>query len=235
MASKWLKEKPKTEEQLRQAVESLAKTANQRLRELEKYRKEGEKTAQYSEHSSAYAYIEKLAFDKGKIKKGEEHKREFIDVSKSGKPIFSRKVKKMDEDVLKEEYKQLLKFLGAKTSTVAGTKEHMAKSYEAFKSTGVDIEEERYRGFWDDELIKHTMELFYSNMNSLFTIAEQKEMSAEEFTNVLEKLGITDDITPEQLEKNKITAKSVLEELKKWKRSGLSATDGKQINNPEDE
>lgn len=227
--NKWLTTKPKGEEQLKQAVESLAKTANQRLRELEKYRG----AEQYSQHSSAYAYIEKLAYDSGKIRKGEEYKREFIHTGKEGKPIFSRATSKMSEKALEQEYKVLKDFLSAKTSTVKGTKEHLAKSYEAYKETQkTDVAEGRYRNYWEDAFIKHAMELFYSEMNNIFTLAEEKNLGTEEITAILSEMGITEDTTVEELEKDSITFDVLEKKMKAWQKEGVSATDGQQITIP---
>ena len=105
-------------EELQRAVESMAKTANQRLTELERYREESGKYARYGDHSSAYAYIEKIAFDKGKLKESDRAKRDFIEGKGDNSPRFSRKVTKMTEETLREEVESLQKFLKAKTSTV---------------------------------------------------------------------------------------------------------------------
>lgn len=231
--NKWLTTKPKGEAQLKQAVESLAKTANQRLRELEKYRTEGGKTAQYSKHSSAYSYIQKLAFDSEKVRKGDEHKREFIHTGKEGKIIFTRATSKMSEQALEQEYKVLKDFLSAKTSTVKGTKEHLAKSYKAYKeSQKTDISEETYRNYWEDAFIKHAMELFYSEMNNLFTLADETNLTADELTAILSDMGVTQDMTPSEFEQKEITFHQLENKIRAWKKEGVNATDGQEIKIP---
>lgn len=232
--NKWLTTKPKGEAQLKQAVESLAKTANQRLRELEKYRTEGGKTAQYSQHSSAYSYIQKLAFDSEKVRKGDEHKREFIHTGKEGKIIFTRATAKMSEQALEQEYKVLKDFLSAKTSTIKGTKEHLAKSYKAFVESdkGVNVSRETYRNYWEDAFVKHAMELFYSEMNNLFTLADETNLSADELTAILSEMGVTQDMTPTEFEEKEITFQQLEKNIRAWKKDGISATDGQEITIP---
>ena len=231
--NKWPTTKPKGEAQLKQAVESLAKTANQRLRELEKYRTEGGKTAQYSQHSSAYSYIQKLAFDSEKVRKGDEHKREFIHTGKEGKIIFTRATAKMSEQALEQEYKMLKDFLSAKTSTVKGTKEHLAKSYKAYKeSQKTDVSEESYRNYWEDAFVKHAMELFYSEMDNLFTLADETNLTADELTAILSEMGVTQDMTPSEFEQKEITFQQLQNKIRAWKKEGVSATDGQEIKIP---
>lgn len=231
--NKWLTTKPKGEAQLKQAVESLAKTANQRLRELEKYRTEGGKTAQYSQHSSAYSYIQKLAFDSEKVRKGDEHKREFIHTGKEGKIIFTRATAKMSEQALEQEYKVLKDFLSAKTSTVKGTKEHLAKSYKAYKeSQKTDVSEGLYRNYWEDAFVKHAMELFYSEMDNLFTLADETNLTADELTAILSEMGVTQDMTPSEFEQKEITFQELENKIRAWKKEGVSATDGQEIKIP---
>ena len=231
--NKWPTTKPKGEAQLKQAVESLAKTANQRLRELEKYRTEGGKTAQYSQHSSAYSYIQKLAFDSEKVRKGDEHKREFIHTGKDGKIIFTRATAKMSEQALEQEYKMLKDFLSAKTSTVKGTKEHLAKSYKAYKeSQKTDVSEESYRNYWEDAFVKHAMELFYSEMDNLFTLADETNLTADELTAILSEMGVTQDMTPSEFEQKEITFQQLQNKIRAWKKEGISATDGQEIKIP---
>lgn len=231
--NKWLTTKPKGEAQLKQAVESLAKTANQRLRELEKYRTEGGKTAQYSQHSSAYSYIQKLAFDSEKVRKGDEHKREFIHTGKEGKIIFTRATAKMSEQALEQEYKVLKDFLSAKTSTIKGTKEHLAKSYKAYKeSQKSDVSEGTYRNYWEDAFVKHAMDLFYSEMNNLFTLADETNLTADELTAILSEMGVTQDMTPSEFEQKEITFQQLENKIMAWKKEGVSATDGQEIKIP---
>ena len=218
MASKYLNANVKklSRSQLEVAVESLAKTANQRLRELEKSRG----GVRYSEHSSAYAYVEKLAFDKGKVRKGDEYKRAFIEGTKAEKPKFSRKVKKMDEATLRAELEVLQNFLTAKTTTVTGTKEHLERTYKLFKDKVLGEEsklsQEQYQGFWDDALIKNAMSLFYGSMGDLWRKVEEKNLKAEDLKAILGNVGIDENTTDEDIEENNITFSDVLELIDEW-------------------
>ena len=246
--NKYLNIKPNqlSREELQRAVESMAKTANQRLTELERYREESGKYARYSEHSSAYAYIEKIAFDKGKLKESDRAKRDFIEGKGESSPRFSRKVAKMTEETLREEVESLQKFLKAKTSTVSGTKKVLTETYKAFTESekGANISRETYSGFWEDALIKHAMSLFYSSINELMTIADEKKLSAGEVKKILEDIGVTEDIKDESdLEKlnqgrdkdDIISVANIKKRMLEWKKNGTSSTDGMSIEIPEDD
>lgn len=235
-----------TKEELQRAVESMAKTANQRLAELERSRNENGKYAQYSEHSSAYAYVKKIAFDKGKLKEADRAKRAFIEGRGEDAPRFSRKVAKMTEETLREEVESLQKFLKASTSTVSGTKKVLTETYKAFTTSekGTDVSRETYKGFWEDALIKHAMSLFYSSINELMTIADKKKLSAGEVKKILEDIGVTEDIKDEtdlgKLNRGKegddiISIENIKKRMLEWKKNGTSSTDGQSIRNPEDE
>lgn len=216
---------------LKEAVEQLAKTANTRLRELEKVRG----TEPIAQHSSAYDYIERLAFDAENVRKGDEAKREFIKAGKSGAPIFSRAVNTMSKKTLKNELKALQNFIGAETSTVTGTKKQFMKSYTAFNEVmGTKLSQKQYKGFWEDALIKHAIELFYSEINNLFTFVSKKRITAEEFAKALEDLGVTKETTEEDLDALNITYEKLESTLKNFRASTKDATKDQTLTLPED-
>lgn len=98
----------------------MAKTANQRLRQLEK--------SGLSQSSQAYSYIVRLDFE-NKLEAGTVP---YITNTKSGQLKFSTKMRDVDDKVLMDEYTKLQDFLRAKTSTVSGTKKNLEYSREQF-------------------------------------------------------------------------------------------------------
>lgn len=101
--------------ELRRAVASMAKTANQRLREIEK---QG-----FTEASKAYGYFESLAFDKDKA----------TAVDSKGRNKWLTDTRKLTQGELVHVASKLQGFLNAKTSTITGIKASYAKGYKTFK------------------------------------------------------------------------------------------------------
>ena len=107
-----------------------------------------------------------------------------------------------------------------------------------------DVSRETYSGFWEDALIKHAMSLFYSSINELMTIADEKKLSAGEARKILEDIGVTEDIKDESaLEKlnqgrdkdDIISVANIKKRMLEWKKNGTSSTDGMSIEIPEDD
>ena len=87
------------------------------------------------------------------------------------------------------------------------------------------------------------MSLFYSSINELMTIADEKKLSAGEVRKILEDIGVTEDIKDESaLEKlnqgrdkdDIISVANIKKRMLEWKRNGTSSTDGMSIEIPED-
>ena len=109
----------------------------------------------------------------------------------------------------------------------------MAKSYKAYKeSQKTDISEGTYRNYWEDAFVKHAMELFYSEMNNLFTLADETNLTADELTAILSEMGVTQDMTPSEFEQTEITFQQLENKIRAWKKEGVSATDGQEIKIP---
>ena len=88
------------------------------------------------------------------------------------------------------------------------------------------------------------MSLFYSSINELMTIADEKKLSAGEVRKILEDIGVTEDIKDESaLEKlnqgrekdDIISVANIKKRMLEWKRNGTSSTDGMSIEIPEDD
>lgn len=219
-----------SEKHLEQAIESLGKVANQRLRELEKVRTEGGLSVQYSTHSSSYAYVERLAFDKEKIK--------YVRVTNKGHLIFKRGTKGLSTQEKRKELQALQGFLRAETSTVSGTKKILRKSYERFNERDSvkdnPIKESTYRGFWQDSLIAHFLEMYYSEMDSLMQEADKNNLSTEDMVVIIKSLGITETMTRKEADIRGITVSDILSRMRAFHESDFNVMDGAEILNPEE-
>ena len=125
-------------EELRNEVETKAKRANQRLRQLEK--------SGIDESSRAYQVTARNSYDglPGYV------------TTRAGNIAFDRRVKSKTIEDLEKELKELDKFLDPgtiHTSTVRGYKESLRKSFEGYKrSTGdKDITFSEYQQMFGDE------------------------------------------------------------------------------------
>ena len=125
-------------EELRNEVETKAKRANQRLRQLEK--------SGIDESSRAYQVTARKAYDglPGYV------------TTRAGNIAFDRHLKNRTIEDLEKELKELDKFLDPgtiHTSTVRGHKESLRKSFEGYKrSTGdKDITFSEYQQMFGDE------------------------------------------------------------------------------------
>ena len=125
-------------EELRNEVETKAKRANQRLRQLEK--------SGIDESSRAYQVTARKAYDglPGYV------------TTRAGNIAFDRHLKNRTIEDLEKELKELDKFLDPgtiNTSTVRGHKESLRKSFEGYKrSTGdKDITFSEYQQMFGDE------------------------------------------------------------------------------------
>lgn len=122
-------------EELRNEVETKAKRANQRLRQLEK--------SGIDESSRAYQVTARNAYDglPGYV------------TTRAGNIAFDRRLKNKTIEDLEKELKELDKFLDLHTSTVRCYKESLRKSFEGYKrSTGdKDITFSEYQQMFGDE------------------------------------------------------------------------------------
>lgn len=144
-----------SEEVMRSTLRTYAKTANQRLRQLE--------SDNLHESSPAYRQIRSFYHDN----------RSFMSSTKSGEMKFRTSFKGMTKDQLRQELLELDTFLfRAKTSTSSGTKSHYEKIKESIgrqndnstKSQEVmdyfnNMDMEEFTDFWS-----------YKNMSKMFKI-----------------------------------------------------------------
>ena len=228
MASKYLNENVNrlTEKELKAGIQSLAKTANQRLRQLEKSNK--------ATSSPAYKYIERLAFDASKTKGTGKDKYSFIGETKWGEIKFNTATTKMSQSQLREEFSFLQRFLNTKTSTVSGVKKNIEKSLEKFKeqyeqATGSKIGNDTV-ALWSDSLFKHFSEIYGSDeAENLMQQIDSSDLSNSEVHDILRKSGFSSNTGYDE-----VPLSDIYENFDSWIESGLSDSDGQSIDTEDD-
>ena len=228
MASKYLNENVNslTEKELKAGIQSLAKVANQRLRQLEKSNK--------AASSPAYKYIERLAFDASKTKGTGADKYSFIGETKWGEIKFNTATTKMSQSQLRQEFSFLQRFLNTKTSTVSGVKKNIEKGYEKFKeqyekATGSTLGEGTIE-LWGDALFKHFSEIYGSDeAENLMQQIDSSDLSNSEVHGILRKSGFSLNSGYDE-----VPLSTIYENFDSWAESGLSDSDGQSIDTEDD-
>ena len=228
MASRYLNENVNTltEKELKAGIQSLAKTANQRLRQLEKSNK--------ATSSPAYKYIERLAFDASKTKGTGADKYSFIGETKWGEIKFNTATTKMNQSQLRQEFSFLQRFLNAKTSTVMGVKKNIEKSHEKFKEqyekqTGSQLNND-ISYLWSDALFKHFSEIYGSDeAENLMQQIDSANLSLSEVHEILRKSGFSLNTGYDE-----VPLSTIYENFDSWVKSGVSDSDGQSIYTEDD-
>lgn len=157
-------------EQLAFAVRNLAKTANQRLREIEKQN--------LTKASNAYRYVERQAFDE----------QQFIAYTSKGQIKFDTNTRKKTFWELKEEVAELRTFLyESKTSTVKGTRERYRKSYEAYKeNNGTELSFEEFGEMWLQNNMKKAIKMYGSDVAvDIYSGEYSKALTMQEINDII--------------------------------------------------
>ena len=228
MASNYLNENVNrlTEKELKAGIQSLAKTANQRLRQLEKSNK--------ATSSPAYKYVERLAFDATKTKGTGADKYSFIGETKWGEIKFNTATKKMSQSQLRQEFSFLQRFLNTKTSTVTGVKKNIEKGYEKFKeqyekATGSTLGEGSIE-LWGDALFKHFAIIYGSDeAENFMQQIDSANLSLSDVHEILRKSGFTVNTGFDQ-----IPLSVIYDNFDSWVKSGVSDSDGQSIDTEDD-
>ena len=223
MASKYLNENVNTltEKELKAGIQTLAKTANQRLRQLEKTNK--------ATSSPAYKYIERLAFDTSKTKGTGADKYSFIGETKWGEIKFNTATTKMSQSQLREEFSFLQRFLNTKTSTVSGVKKNIEKSLEKFKeqyeqATGSKLSDD-VASLWSDSLFKHFSDIYGSDeAENFMQQIDSANLSLSEVHEILRKSGFSLNTGYDE-----VPLSTIYDNFDSWVESGLSDSDGQNI------
>ena len=228
MASKYLNETVNrlTEKELKAGIQSLAKVANQRLRQLEKSNK--------ATSSPAYKYVERLAFDATKTKGTGKDKYSFIGETKWGEIKFNTATAKMNQSQLRQEFSFLQRFLNTKTSTVSGVKKNIEKGYEKFKeqyekATGSTLGEGSIE-LWGDALFKHFSEIYGSDeAENLMQQIDSNDLSRSEVHEILRKSGFSLNTGYDEK-----PLSTIYDNFDSWLESGLSDSDRQSIDTEDD-
>ena len=228
MASRYLNENVNTltEKELKAGIQSLAKVANQRLRQLEKSNK--------ATSSPAYKYIERLAFDASKTKGTGSEKYSFIGETKWGEIKFNTATAKMNQSQLRQEFSFLQRFLNTKTSTVTGVKKNIEKSYEKFKEqyekqTGRQLNND-ISYLWSDALFKHFSEIYGSDeAENFMQQIDSAGLSISEVHEILRKSGFSLNTGYDE-----VPLSTIYDNFDSWVKSGASDSDGQSIDTEDD-
>lgn len=228
MATKYLNENVNslTEKELKAGIQSLAKVANQRLRQLEKSNK--------ATSSPAYKYIERMAFDASKTKGTGADKYSFIGETKWGEIKFNTATTKMNQSQLRQEFSFLQRFLNTKTSTVSGVKKNIEKGYEKFKeqyekATGSTLGEGSIE-LWGDALFKHFSEIYGSDeAENFMQQIDSANLSNSEVHEILRKSGFS-----LRTGYDEVSLSQIYDNFDSWVKSGASDSDGQSIDSEDD-
>lgn len=133
-----------SKEELKQAIRSMAKTGNQRLRNLEK-----------GGYTNLNGYRKVLS---------NSEKMSIFDYTKRGEIKFSTAISKKSYNQLQQEFSELQKFLTAKTSTITGIK----NKYEKAKNTlnekyNTDLSTQQIGELFESNIIQNTSNRFGSD------------------------------------------------------------------------
>ena len=228
MASKYLNENVNTltEKELKVGIQSLAKVANQRLRQLEKSNK--------ATSSPAYKYIERLAFDASKTKGTSTDKYSFIGETKWGEIKFNTATTKMSQSQLRQEFSFLQRFLNTKTSTVTGVKKNIEESLEKFKEQYQKATRSKIGNdavaLWSDSLFKHFSEIYGSDeAENLMQQIDSSDLTNSEVHEILRKSGFSLNTGYDE-----VPLSQIYDNFDSWVKSGVSDSDGQSIDTEDD-
>lgn len=158
-------------------VARMAKTANQRLREIEK---QGLQSP-----SHAYRYVERLYADQDTA----------TDVDSRGRFKWSTNTSKKTYQELQHEKAELERFLyQSHTSTVAGTRAQYSKGYQTYKnkmsgSGRVPMSEQQYGDMWRAWNMKDKKSHYGSSqIIDIYEAGVEQGMTIDEITNMLDDM-----------------------------------------------
>lgn len=182
---------------MRNELSSLTRTANNRLRSLER---EGLATS-----SNAYRWVRDMAYDEA----------DYLTYTTTGKPKFRRDVRNMNEQEIKEAIKNVNNFLEAKTSTPFRTRNKYDKAWntynERMKRQGrkelsfeeyAELHEEavftkylsRYSSKEARQIVdEHGKEKAVDIMNTIIEQDERRELEGKNELTVIERLRIIEN------------------------------------------
>lgn len=164
--------------ELKKAIKREAKTANQRLRQLEGKTKTN--TENLSKSSVAYKYIERLAFDNT----------DYISRTGKGEIKFNTALTGRSIGELKSELTSIRGFLKARTSTVGGLKNVAEEAWEKYKeATGTSPSFGDFSELYTDSLIQNIQKVYGSDAIVRIFEAGGDDLSAEDIIKIMTDAG----------------------------------------------
>lgn len=182
---------------LRNELSSLTRTANNRLRSLER---EG-----LARSSNAYRWVRDMAYDEA----------DYLTYTTTGKPKFRRDVSNMSEQEIKEAIKNARNFLEAKTSTPTRTHAKYDKAWTSYNERMqrqgrkqltfeeyTELHEEavftkylsRYSSKEARQIVdEHGKEKAVDIMNTIIELDERRELEGKNELTVIERLRIIEN------------------------------------------
>ncbi len=163
-------------EELKFAVGVLSKTANQRLRQIEK--------AGLTRASNAYRYIEGRAYDE----------EPYMDKTKNGEMKFRTNYRDTTLNSLREQMGELQEFLfKSKTSTVSGVKNKYLKGYETAKQNNPDLfgnmTFDEFGDLWNTFNMKQIIKMYGSDIAVKFiNEAESQGLSQDDINEIMSSI-----------------------------------------------
>lgn len=184
-ANKKAKKESKEVKELKSKIRQYAKTANQRLRELEK---QGLEKGSY-----AYAKVEQEFYDKKDyLTTGTHTDRKTGKTSKVVK--YKTALSGMSEEELKEELKALEKFLKSRTSSRTGMYDVMGKQYEAYKQkTGTNPSFKEFSDIYSNANVQNMLNIFGSDtVIKLSKKFGESKVTSENLASIMKQISWTD-------------------------------------------
>lgn len=163
-------------EQLKFAVGVLSKTANQRLRQIER--------AGLTGASNAHRYIEGRAYDE----------ESYMDKTKKGEMKFRTNYRDTTLNSLREQMGELQAFLfKSKTSTVSGVKNKYLKGYESAKQNNPELfgnmSFDEFGDLWNTFNMKQIIKMYGSDIAVKFiNEAESQGLSQDDINEIMSSI-----------------------------------------------
>lgn len=158
--------------EMSQLASKLAKTANQRLRSLEK--------AGLQNASNAYRYIEKLHFDKDNA----------TATDSKGRMKFNTNYRGLTYQQIQHNIGEITRFLEAQTSTISGVNTKYRKGFETYRERyGADISYAEFTDLMRNDTMKRLKSQFSSSVinriiNHMKATGETVKQAMDRFKDV---------------------------------------------------
>lgn len=171
---KHFKTKPQqlSREELQESIRQMSKTANQRLRQLEK-----QGFTELNSYRKVLSNSQKMSI---------------FDYTKKGEIKFSGKTKNKSYNQLEQEFSELQKFLTAKTSTISGIKKKYEKSTKTVNEKyGVNLTTQQIGELFESEIIRKTSDRFGSDkVLSIISRHNLSNLSSDDIIELFENATI---------------------------------------------